>query len=235
MARWAARLAAAGALLVIGGPVLYRVGAVGLAVGLLGVPLGALLALVALVLSAIVLVGGRPTPSGRGVVLGACALSALTGLGPVLLVAPGLRAPAIHDVTTDPDDPPRFEAIVPLRADAPNSLEYPPDTAAAQRDGYPELATMTLSADPAAVVERARSVATDLGWTVVAADPTTGRVEASDTTFWFGFVDDVVVRIRPASGGSEVDVRSVSRVGGGDLGANAARIRRFLERLRAGV
>jgi uncharacterized protein (DUF1499 family) len=82
----------------------------------------------------------------------------------------------------------------------------------------------------------AHDVARELGWEIVAVDPEAGRVEATATTLWFGFKDDVVVRVRPGQTGATVDVRSISRVGGGDLGANAARVRAFLERLsdRAG-
>lgn len=72
-----------------------------------------------------------------------------------------------------------------------------------------------------------------MGWHVVAAVPAEGRLEATARTFWFGFTDDVVVRVRPGeAGGTRVDVRSKSRVGRSDLGTNAARIRRFLQRLR---
>jgi uncharacterized protein (DUF1499 family) len=74
-------------------------------------------------------------------------------------------------------------------------------------------------------------VATALGWEIVAASEDDGRFEATDTTFWFGFKDDVVVRIRPEGDGSRIDLRSVSRVGVGDLGANAARIKRFVQRI----
>ena len=69
------------------------------------------------------------------------------------------------------------------------------------------------------------------GWEIVAAVPQERRIEAVATTFWFGFKDDIVVRIRPAPGGSRIDVRSVSRVGRSDLGTNAKRIRAFLGRL----
>lgn len=68
-----------------------------------------------------------------------------------------------------------------------------------------------------------------MGWDLVAADATAGRIEATDTTFWFGFKDDVVIRVRPADGGSRVDVRSLSRVGVGDVGTNAKRIRAYLD------
>jgi uncharacterized protein (DUF1499 family) len=83
------------------------------------------------------------------------------------------------------------------------------------------------------VFDRAVSAARKLGWHVVAAAPAEGRLEATDTTRWFGFKDDVVVRIAPAADGSRVDVRSVSRVGRSDLGTNARRIRAFLRELRA--
>jgi uncharacterized protein (DUF1499 family) len=141
--------------------------------------------------------------------------------------------PLIHDITTDTEDPPRFVAIAPLRRDAPNPVEHPgPEVAAQQRKGYPDLGPITLPAPPAEVVARARQVAQDLGWEVVEADPAGGRLEATDTTTWFGFKDDVVVRVRPEGAGSRVDVRSKSRVGRSDVGANAARIRRFLEEMR---
>jgi uncharacterized protein (DUF1499 family) len=72
-----------------------------------------------------------------------------------------------------------------------------------------------------------------MGWEIVAADPATGRIEATATTFWYGFKDDVVVRVGAGNGGSVIDVRSKSRVGRSDLGANASRIRTYLEALKA--
>ena len=234
MAGWAFWLAVSGAVFVVVGPVLHRVGVLRLGPALLAVPLGILLSLVALLLSVIVLVGSRPTPAGRGLIVGAAVASAVTGLFPVILALPGLRAPAIHDITTDTSTPPQFDAIVALRADAPNSLEYGgSDIATMQHEGYPDLETLVVALPPAQVVEQARDVATAMGWEIVAADGPAGRLEASDTTFWFGFTDDIVVRARAVTGGTEVDVRSVSRVGVGDLGANARRIRTFLERLAA--
>jgi uncharacterized protein (DUF1499 family) len=81
-------------------------------------------------------------------------------------------------------------------------------------------------------MQRALDAARSLGWEVVASDAATGRIEATATSRWFGFKDDVVVRIRPEGAGSRVDVRSMSRVGVGDLGANAERVREFLAKLR---
>lgn len=145
------------------------------------------------------------------------------------------RVPPIHDITTDMDDPPVFEAVLPLRAEAPNPSEYGGDSIAVQqREGYPDLGPLILDAPPADVFRLAERTARDMGWEVVDSDLEEGRIEATDTTFWFGFKDDVVVRIagRP-EGGTRIDVRSVSRVGRSDVGTNAARIREYFEKLEA--
>jgi uncharacterized protein (DUF1499 family) len=140
--------------------------------------------------------------------------------------------PPIHDITTDLDNPPEFQAIVPLRADAPNTLERPPVLVQQQREGYPDLAPLTLPLPPDRVFNRALDVAARLGWEVVESDQPSGRIEAVDTTYWFGFKDDVVVRVTPWGSGTRVDVRSVSRVGRSDVGTNARRIRDFLDDLQ---
>ena len=145
------------------------------------------------------------------------------------------RIPMIHDITTDTETPPAFVAILPLRAGAPNSAEYGgPEIAAQQRTGYPDLKPLTLQVPPAQAFPRALTVAQEMGWEIAASEPTEGRIEATDTTFWFGFKDDVVVRITPADSGSRIDVRSVSRVGMSDVGANAKRITEYLSRLARG-
>jgi uncharacterized protein (DUF1499 family) len=144
-------------------------------------------------------------------------------------------APPIHDVTTDLDDPPAFVDLVPLRRRTPKGVEHGgPGVAALQRQGYPDLGPLDLAVPAADALRAADAVARRLGWDVVSVAPGEGRLEATATTRWFGFKDDVVVRVRSRGRGSRVDVRSVSRVGHGDLGANAARIRHFLEALRAG-
>jgi uncharacterized protein (DUF1499 family) len=68
---------------------------------------------------------------------------------------------------------------------------------------------------------------------VVASDPAAGRIEANETTRWFRFTDDVVIRVAPDGAGSRVDVRSVSRVGRSDFGVNAGRIRAYTAALKA--
>jgi uncharacterized protein (DUF1499 family) len=144
------------------------------------------------------------------------------------------RAPPIHDVTTDPEDPPAFVAVVSRRSGARNPVQYAgPAVAAQQRAAYPDLMPLDLAPPPDRVFRAAEAAARGLGWEIVAAVPAEGRLEATVTTSWFGFKDDVVVRVRARGAGSRVDVRSLSRIGVGDLGVNAARIRAFLERIRA--
>jgi uncharacterized protein (DUF1499 family) len=136
--------------------------------------------------------------------------------------------PFIHDISTDLEQPPEFVDVVPLRADAPNPVAHPgEETAAQQRQGYPDIRPLELDLAPEQAFDRALATAREQGWEIVAAVPEEGRIEATATTFWFGFKDDVVVRITPAGTGSRLDIRSKSRVGRSDVGANAARIRAF--------
>jgi uncharacterized protein (DUF1499 family) len=140
------------------------------------------------------------------------------------------RLPPIHDITTDTRDPPRFVDVVPLRRDAPNPVAYGgPRIAAYQLGAYDDIGPISYRLPPREVFPRVLKVVEALGWNVVAAVPEDGRIEATDRTFWFGFVDDIVVRIRPEGAGSRVDIRSLSRVGVSDLGTNARRIRAFLD------
>ena len=157
----------------------------------------------------------------------------------VVLVALGWQyrlattLPPIHDVSTDRRDPPMFVAAARLRGDDANPLDYTEAVAERQVAGYPEMGTLRTALRPGESFDRAVQVAEELGWRIVAEDRGAGRLEATATTFWFGFTDDVAVRIRRAEdGGSLVDLRSASRVGESDLGANAARIERFLVRFR---
>jgi uncharacterized protein (DUF1499 family) len=103
--------------------------------------------------------------------------------------------------------------------------------AAQQRAGYPDIAPADYPVETETAFEAAAATARAMGWTVVAMDEAAGRIEAIDRTFWFGFTDDVVIRVRPTDAGSRIDVRSVSRVGVSDVGTNAARIRAYLARL----
>lgn len=156
--------------------------------------------------------------------------------------------PPIHDITTDPEDPPQFSrAMIERRArtEDVNPVDYAAKThprtgeplPAVQAEAYPEIDTIRLDADPGSAYRAALDVARNMGWRVTSASPDSLMFEGTAETFWFGFKDDVVVRVRPVEEGegAEVDIRSVSRVGTSDLGANAARIREFAERLRRSV
>jgi uncharacterized protein (DUF1499 family) len=190
--------------------------------------------LVAALFSLVGAIRARPGGPRRGFAL------ALVGLvvGLVVVAIPwqwwqtAQRVPPIHDITTDTETPPAFVAILPLRAGAPNPAEYGgPEVAAQQRAAYPELGPLMLQTPPPQAFASALAAAHEMGWEIVASDPAQGRIEATATTFWFGFLDDVVVRITPAGNGSRIDVRSVSRVGRGDVGTNAKRITDYLRRL----
>jgi uncharacterized protein (DUF1499 family) len=147
------------------------------------------------------------------------------------------NVPPIHDISTDTNDPPRFVAVLPLRADAPNPPQYgaapetPETLAAQQHDAYPDIVSLELDEPPDAVFDRALAAAESLGWEIIAAERDEGRIEATDTTFWFRFKDDIVIRIRESTSGTVLDARSKSRVGRGDAGKNAARLRAFFDTL----
>ena len=134
--------------------------------------------------------------------------------------------PPIHDISTDTENPPKFEALLPVRLIAPNGHEYGGfEVARQQRTAYPDIQSIPFAGSPTAAFNAALAAATTLE--IAAASSETGRIEATDTTWWWGFKDDVVIRVTAVNGDSLIDVRSVSRVGRSDLGKNAARIRRF--------
>ena len=223
----------AGVLLASAGPG-TRLGLWNFRVGLALLPCAALAGLVGLILGAVVLVRTRGAARGgaRGPLLAALVVACVAIVVPLRGVLAARAAPPIHDITTDTLDPPAFIAVLPRRAGAANSPVYEGERVAAlQRQRYPDVRPVHLTVAPAAAFARALATARAMRWDVVAADPPAGRVEASATTRWFGFTDDVVVRLRPEGTGTRVDVRSASRVGLSDVGTNAARVRSYLAQL----
>ena len=191
------------------------------ALGFLVLVVGALLLLVAAV--------RRRIPAGtERLAYGALAAAVVVSLFPLSALLSGGGAPPIHDITTDTENPPQFVAAVALNE--PGRTEYEGEAVAVQQQAaYPDIKPVTLAVDTAAAFELALATVEGLGWELLDSDATAGRIEATDRTFWFGFADDVVLRITAtADGRSRVDVRSLSRVGVGDLGANANRVREFL-------
>ncbi len=162
----------------------------------------------------------------------------------------GSSAPAIHDISTDLDDAPQFVVLAEAADNLGVDLTYPhgdPETPTLQRQAYADLAPLTLELTPAKALDLSSYVAKELGWSIesrtglqtiagteseVAVE---GSLEATSTSRTFRFIDDIVVRVRGPRGANAdvaiVDVRSRSRVGRSDMGANAVRIRDFLSRL----
>jgi uncharacterized protein (DUF1499 family) len=151
---------------------------------------------------------GLVIPQTRGKTLVLALVLGLASLAPPLMFQRQARSvPPINDISTDAENK-------------------------AQQEAYPDIRPIVLADPKEKAFERALAAAQAMGWEIVARDPAAGRIEAVDTTLWFGFKDDVVVRVAAApAGGSRIDVRSKSRVGRGDAGTNARRIRGFRERL----
>jgi uncharacterized protein DUF1499 len=170
-----------------------------------------------------------------GIILAAVAVvSGLVVAVPVSWRLKAKQLPVIHDITTDTVQPPPFVAILPLRKDAPNPAVYGgPEVAEQQKRAYPDLRTEVLDLPSGRAFEKALASARAAGWRIVAAEPEQGRIEATDTTFWFGFTDDIVIRMTAAGERTLLDIRSVSRVGKSDVGTNARRIRSYVKRLRS--
>lgn len=167
-----------------------------------------------------VFVGGAAALLGIGGLFLRKARSAALVAGLVL----GLAAAAI------PLEQLRRARSFPPINDISTALDTAPAAAEQQKLAYPDIQPLLLRLPFEQAFARAHEAAGEMGWEVVSADPKAGRIDAVATTLWFGFKDDVTVRVTPQDGASRIDVRSRSRVGRGDAGANAQRIRRYFGR-----
>jgi len=178
-------------------------------------------------------------PARRG--LSYAAVGLVAGILAYAVPASGLNkarsVPKIHDITTDTANPPAFVAALEARkmAKAKNEAVYEGEKIARQqRKAYPDIAPLTRAEAADKLFDLALAKVGALGWNILATDKAAGRIEATDRTLWFGFTDDIVIRIKDGTpSGSRLDIRSVSRVGRSDAGANAARIRRFIAAIEA--
>jgi uncharacterized protein (DUF1499 family) len=194
------------------------------------------LAVAAAVVAALALAFGRATLDARM----RWSMAALVVTGLLVAYVPWqwerLRGPhpPINDITTDTSNPPPFLAALPARAaeQAVPVIYGGEMIAEQQRAAYPDIAPATLPLPPAQGFERALAAAQAMRWTILASDPKTGRIEASETTRYFGFTDDIVIRVTPDGAGSRIDIRSHSRQGRGDFGVNVARVRKYLAALK---
>ena len=190
-----------------------------------------LLALVVLVSALIVLFWkGRSDRALRQSALVAILLSAIPVLGIGTQILNARDVPAIHNISTDTVDPPEFDKIALIRDAKHNPLEYnTEELAELQTSAYPNVRTHYTSMSPEEAHRRALVVADVLGWEVINQSMIGGIIEATDTTGLWKFKDDIVIRLRSNADGVAVDLRSVSRVGRSDLGANARRIEAFID------
>jgi uncharacterized protein (DUF1499 family) len=194
----------------------------------------AYVAIAATLIGAVGAVLTRPggTRRGFGYALAAMIIGLITMAGPLTMMARAKQVPPIHDISTDTDNPPQFVAVLPLRAGAANPVAYGgPEVAAQQKKGFPQIAPLALALPPEQAFARALAVAQGMGWAIAGTSPAEGRIEATDTTPFFGFGDDVVIRVSAAPPGSRIDVRSLSRIGRSDIGTNARRVETFLKKL----
>ena len=188
-----------------------------------------------------------PPRRGRRIALAALAFPATALVAAALFLRAAQGVPPIHDISTDLLDPPTFSAsVVAERAKIPgsNGVDLADSRAPTtpqkrfgkaegrlvrelQAEAYPDVQPIRFAGSVESAVAAAEAAARKSGLTVGLVDAQGGRIEAYATSFWYGFVDDVVIRVRPATGaaGAVIDIRSTSRVGVSDLGANAGRIR----------
>ncbi|MFT5692873.1 MAG: hypothetical protein ACI92E_002209 [Oceanicoccus sp.] len=136
--------------------------------------------------------------------------------------------PPIHNISTDTANPPQFTQALTQRGSDSNPLDYSKELAHIQNAAYPDLTTVMSTKSASDTYKNALAICLENGWDVYGQNPEDGTIEAVDTSFWFGFKDDIIVRIEATDTGSKMDLRSVSRVGVSDIGVNANRIRHFV-------
>lgn len=211
----------------------YRLGWIGLRPGLQTIRWAASLeaGVFAVALAGAWLASRRQLHQARAVFILSSIIGLLAAAPPAALWYRVQQLPRIHDISTDTENPPEYVSIVPIRREAPNSITYDPGIAALQLQAYPDVKSVSLATPPDQAFQKALRIARDMGWEIVEANQSALRIEATDTTFLFGFKDDVVIRINADQRGSRVDLRSLSRVGVSDLGVNAHRIRKFIAQL----
>ena len=247
--------------LTIIGPLIFIVAALGAKLGLWGwqfglltlsFKIGPLVLIIGAIISLLALLTATLVNPRKGIVIALIGLI-VPGLAfGKLMQTKGKAAklPFIHDVTTDTQNPPVFGETVMaerLAIEGVNTTDYAGKTApifedekpvgeklvsVLQTNAFPEIRPLVLGEPQDVIFGKALATAQAMGWDIKEEDMEAGRIDATDTTFWYGFEDDVAIRLRPSEGGGTiVDVRSLSRIGGSDLGKNAARVGEFLERL----
>lgn len=256
--KWVLRLSLA---LTILGPLIFAVAAIGHKLGLMSLSfsfgvltrgLGPKVLIVSLIVAVVALILALIIKPKKGILIGVVGiLIPVFGMGYALKVTNKAQSlPFIHDITTDTQDVPKFGAkILAERAAVKgvNTTQYAGETSfttdasgnrkealvsVLQTKGYPDIRSIVVSESRDEVFEKAKAVSKQMGWKIKASDAEIGTIEATDTTFWFGFEDDIIIRLRDSEGGGTlIDIRSLSRIGKSDIGKNAERIRSFLDKM----
>ncbi len=190
----------------------------------------ALVTFVALVVVAVRKAGNRSLVLGAiGVIV-----ASITAYVPYHLRQTANSVPAIHDISTDVANPPAFVKAATLRGKDDHPVAYDgPEVGELQRGAYPDIVTLVAAVPAPKAFEAASAALTEMGLELSDIDPVQGRIEAVATSLLFGFKDDVVVRVVTVPEGAKIDIRSKSRVGRNDFGANAKRIRAFMAKMKA--
>jgi uncharacterized protein (DUF1499 family) len=236
---WARRIALFFLQLLVLTVALHRFGAIAtpaamnlLAVSLSGLVLAILVALLALTR---IWFGGQ---IGAGWAFAAIGI-ALLGLAlPLYYLSQAILLPRLNDIETTPSQPIQFKQLAAMRPADSNRIEDPDAAKAeAQKVAYPDIRPMELERSSTETFDMVHEAVKRLGWTVVMAEPPSdtapGHIEATDKTMLMGYTDDVAVEIGGDDTRAEINLRSVSRYGPHDLGANAERIRAFIEEMKA--
>jgi uncharacterized protein (DUF1499 family) len=225
-------------LLLAAGPIGWRAGWWHFRVGLLTLlPDAGYAGAAAAVISVLALIIGARTIARGGIVLAVLGLliGGAAAYFPLHWNSERGVYPRLNDVTTDADNPPSLAFAEAMRqGEHGHPVAYGgAKVAEVQHKSYPDIKPAILDLPPAAAFKRALAAATAKGWTIVKADPATGSIDADDRSRWFGFTDDIAIRVSQAGEGSRVDIRSASRQGRSDFGVNAARVRGYLAALGA--
>lgn len=207
-------------------------------------PIGMAIGLAAVMAGLVWYIAWRATHDSHSMRYGLIGLigSALMMIMPLRAAYMAEISPPICDITTDTERPPEFKALLSERTGAENPPGYDGDeklfwddeqrtVREVQRKVYGDIRGIRILMPPETLFARAQRAAESMGWAIVSVAPDQGRIEATDTTFFFGFVTDIVIRVEPSGMGAKLDIRAKSRVGRSDDGSNAERIRGFFKKL----
>lgn len=225
--RWAILAVVIAAIAILAGPV-YKIGLLPLKAALACLAIGLIGGAIAALLNAVTIFSHwRSGGPSRALGIAGLLLSILVAGFIFTLYRTAQTAPAIHDITTNTSEPPQFQAVLSHRSPTDNSAVYDPAIIPEQLAAYPDIKPIFAGASPAEAFALAEKAARALGWELVAVNPETGTIEATDRSLWFGLKNDIAIRVVKDGLVTRIDLRSASRVGTNDLGANANRIRRF--------